>query len=182
MDTVTRVSVPTQDHVDRFLESIRDELPSDVDLTVEGIVDRIMGLHRRIKRLMEDTLSERDLTWGEWKVLGFLVHAGPPYHRSPGYLAERAEVSSGAMTNRLDRLEEAGFIRRLPDPADRRGVQVELTEAGRTIYEESTVTQAAKEALIASALNDREKEQLNGLLRRLMLAAERLDGTDAGHC
>ncbi len=182
MADVARVSAPTQDHVDRFLESIRHELPSDVDLTVEGIVDRIMGLHRRIKRMMEDTLSERDLTWGEWKVLGLLVHSGAPYRRSPGYLAEQAEVSSGAMTNRLDRLEEAGFVRRLPDPSDRRGVQVELTDAGRKIYEESTVTQAAKESLIASALNDREKEQLNGLLRRLMLAAERLDGTDSVSC
>ena len=141
-----------------------------------------MGLHRRIKRMMEDTLSERDLTWGEWKVLGLLVHSGAPYRRSPGYLAERAEVSSGAMTNRLDRLEEASLIRRLRDPTDRRGVQVELTEAGRKAYEESLTTQAAKEALIASALNEREKEQLNGLLRRLMLAAERLDGTDAVHC
>ena len=81
---------------------------------------------------MEETLDEHGLSWGEWKVLGLLRHAGPPYRSSPGYLAERAELSSGAMTNRLDRLEAAGLIRRLPDPTDRRGVQVELTEAGHT--------------------------------------------------
>jgi DNA-binding MarR family transcriptional regulator len=79
------------------------------------------------------------------------------------------------MTNRLDRLESAGLIRRLPDPNDRRGVVVELTQAGSQAYEESTAAQAAKEGLIASALSAKEKEELNNLLRRLMLVAEQLD-------
>ena len=169
-----------RDHVDRFLETIGGELPG-LDLTVEGIVDRIMGLGRRIRRMMEETLTERALTWGEYKVLGLLKQAGPPYRRSPGYLAVHAELSSGAMTNRLDGLEAAGLIRRLPDPSDRRGIQVELTAAGHAAYEDSASAQAAKESLIASALNEKEKEQLNDLLRRLMLAAERLDaGEDRG--
>ena len=167
--------------MDRFLESIRESLP-ELDLAVEGIVERINGLSRRIKRMMEETLSERSLTWGEWKVLGML-HQSNGYRRSPGYLAVHAELSSGAMTNRLDRLEQAALIRRLPDPNDRRGVQVELTDAGIKAYEDSTAAQGAKEALIASALNTKEKEQLNGLLRRLMLVAETLDakhGPEAG--
>ena len=167
--------------MDRFLESIRESLP-ELDLAVEGIVERINGISRRIKRMMEETLSERSLTWGEWKVLGML-HQSNGYRRSPGYLAVHAELSSGAMTNRLDRLEQAGLIRRLPDPNDRRGVQVELTDAGIKAYEDSTAAQGAKEALIASALNAKEKEQLNGLLRRLMLVAETLDakhGPEAG--
>jgi DNA-binding MarR family transcriptional regulator len=175
------VRATEQDHVDRFLESIRESLP-ELDLAVEGIVERINGISRRIKRMMEETLSERSLTWGEWKVLGML-HQSNGYRRSPGYLAVHAELSSGAMTNRLDRLEQAGLIRRLPDPNDRRGVQVELTDAGIKAYEDSTAAQGAKEALIASALNAKEKEQLNGLLRRLMLVAETLDakhGPEAG--
>jgi DNA-binding MarR family transcriptional regulator len=155
---VARTREAQKDHVDRFLESIRDELP-DLDLTVEGIVDRINGLSRRIKRMMEETLNERSLTWGEWNV--------------------HAELSSGAMTNRLDRLEAAGLIRRLPDPNDRRGVQVELTDAGIRAYDESTAAQAAKEALIASALTAKEKEELNNLLRRLMLVAEQFDAQHA---
>jgi DNA-binding MarR family transcriptional regulator len=162
------------DHIDRFLASIRDELPPDIDLTVEGVVDRITGLGKRLKRMMEETLAEHDLTWGEWKVLGFLIHQGPPYRSSPGRLAEHLELSSGAMTNRLDQLEEAGLIRRLPDPSDRRGIHVELTAAGRKLYKQSTATAAAREALLASALNEREREQLNGLLRRLMIAFEKL--------
>src|SRR5215471_12645133 len=133
---MARTSEVKQDHVDRFLESIREELP-ELDLTVEGIVDRINGLSRRIKRMMEETLHERSLTWGEWKVLG-LLRRSPGHRRSPGYLAVHAELSSGAMTNRLDNLERRGLIQRLPDPNDRRGVQVELTEAGSQAYEEST--------------------------------------------
>src|SRR5262245_18076461 len=172
---MARATQPQRDHVDRFLESIRDELP-DLDLTVEGIVDRINGLSRRIKRLMDERLTERDLTWCEWMVLG-LLRRSPGQRRSHGYLAVPAELSSGAMTNRLDNLEKRGLIRRLPDPNDRRGVQVELTDAGSKAYEESTAAQAAKEGLIASALNTKEKDDLNSLLRRLMLVAEQLDAT-----
>src|SRR2546427_13143437 len=96
-----------RDHIDEFLESIRNELP-DIDLAVEGIVERIVGLSRRIKRMMEETLAEHELTWGEWKALGFLLRkCGPTYRCSPGRLAEYLELSSGSMTNRLAPLAEA---------------------------------------------------------------------------
>jgi DNA-binding MarR family transcriptional regulator len=169
---MARTTEEQPDHVDRFLESVRGSLPPDLDLTVEGIVDRISGLGRRLKRMMEETLAEYDLTWGEWKLLGLLLHQGAPHRLSPGKLAEDLELSSGAMTNRLDQLEQAGLIRRLPDPKDRRSVQVELTPAGEQAYRQPTATAATKEALIASALNQREREQLNGYLRRLMIAFE----------
>jgi DNA-binding MarR family transcriptional regulator len=77
------------------------------------------------------------------------------------------------MTNRLDRLEEAGLIRRAPDPHDRRGVKLELTDDGERVWTESTSAQARKEALVASALTKREQTQLNSLLRKLMLEFER---------
>src|SRR4249920_338226 len=140
---MSRYTEAQRDHVDRFLQTIREELP-ELDLTVEGIGDRINGLSRRIKRLMDETLNERSLTWGEWKVLG-LLRRSPGLQRSPGYLAVHAELSSGAMTNRLDNGEKAVLIRRLHDPSDRRGIQVELTEAGIQAYHESTAAQAAKE-------------------------------------
>lgn len=161
-----------QDHIDRFLEAVRNELP-ELDLTIEGIVERIGGLHRRLRRMLDETLAEQGLASSEWKTLSYLRQAGPPYRSSPGKLAERADLSSGAMTNRLDRLEAAGLIRRLPDPTDRRAIQVELTETGHKAYERSISIQAAKEAEVVSALNAREREHLNGLLRRVMLAAER---------
>ena len=100
----------------------------------------------------------------------------------PAGCAKRMELSSGAMTNRLDRLEEAGLIRRLPDPSDRRGVLVELTDHGRETYRNAVGVQAEKEALVTAALNEREKTQLNSLLRQLMLEFERREKavTDSG--
>jgi DNA-binding MarR family transcriptional regulator len=162
----------TPDHVDRWLEEIRGELPADLDLTVEGVVDRILGIGRRLQRLLDETLVGHGLSHGEWKVLSSLRWAGSPYRRSAGELARIADLSSGAMTNRLDRLEEAGLVRRLPDPSDRRGVLLELTEKGRALWEEAIGTQAEKEALLASALPKAELEQLNDLLRRVMLEFE----------
>ena len=125
-----------------------------------------------MKRELESTLAEHGLSLGEWQVMGSLIHEGEPFCSSPGELASGLELSSGAMTNRLDRLEARGLVRRRPDPDDRRGVQVELSPEGRRAWEASTNAQARKEALIASALSEREKKQLNTLLRKLMLALE----------
>jgi len=167
-----------RDHVDRFLETIHLLLP-DLDLEIEGIVDRIGGLSRRIHRTLDETLGEFGLDSAEYKALGALAQVGPPYHSTPGKLARRMELSSGAITNRLDRLEEAGLVRRLPDPADRRGVVVELTEKGRDTYQSAVGVQAKKEELITAALTDREKQQLNALLRRLMIEFERREGSSS---
>jgi DNA-binding MarR family transcriptional regulator len=170
--------VEEPDHIDRFLERLAEVLP-EVDPGVEGIVDRVTGLSRRFKRLMEETLADFDLTYGEYHVLGALRQAGPPFRSTPSLLAKRADLSSGAMTNRLDRLEQAGHIRRLPDPDDRRGVVVELTPKGRKVYNDAVGVQARKEALVAAALGEDEKEQLNALLRRLMRQFERREEEDA---
>jgi DNA-binding MarR family transcriptional regulator len=164
-----------QDHVDLFLERFGERLPI-MDLVVEGIVDRIGGLSRRLHKEMDETLDDFGLNSGEWKVLGILWRAGEPHRASPGVLSKIEELSTGAMTNRLDRLEEAGHVRRLPDPDDRRAVQVELTEKGKHTWEQAVVAQAEKEAVFTSALNDREKEQLTRLLRKLMLAFEQREG------
>jgi DNA-binding MarR family transcriptional regulator len=77
------------------------------------------------------------------------------------------------MTNRIDRLEQAGLVHRVPDPDDRRGVLVELTDAGARAWEQSVSVQAEKESLVAAALSVKEKQQLNALLRRLMREFER---------
>ena len=169
---MARRSAERTDHVDAWLDEVRSELPPDLDLTVEGVVDRIIGISRRIQRLLDETLSAYGLSHGEWKVLTSLRWAGPSHRRSAGDLARIADLSSGAMTNRLDRLEEARLVRRRPDPDDRRGVLVELTDKGRRLWEKAVGTQAEKEALLAAALTKRELEQLNGLLRRVMLEFE----------
>jgi DNA-binding MarR family transcriptional regulator len=79
-------------------------------------------------------------------------------------------LSTGAMTNRLDRMEQAGLIRRLPDPNDRRGTLIEPTDAGHAAWDKTASTQARREALIAAALAPAEREELHGLLRTLMRA------------
>ena len=167
---MAKTETEEQDHVDRWLAE--RELPG-VDLEVEGIVDRINGINRRLHKMLDETLAEFGLSLGEWKVLNHLQSAGPPYRRSAGKLAARADLSTGAMTNRLDRLEQAGLVRRLPDPEDRRGVKVELTDKGLKLWEEALRTGAAQEALVAAALTKEEKQQLNSLLRRLMREFER---------
>jgi DNA-binding MarR family transcriptional regulator len=168
---MTTMAVDEQDHIDRWLAE--HELPGAVDLEVEGIVDRINGLRRRLHRMLDETLADFGLSEGEWKALTHLQLDGPPHRKSVGQLGKWADLSSGAMTNRLDRLEEAGLVRRVADPDDRRGVLVELTDKGRKAWEESVSAQAAKESLVAAALNPEEKRQLNALLRRLMLEFER---------
>jgi DNA-binding MarR family transcriptional regulator len=173
---MTMKKTEERDHVDRWLENAWLEEIPNLDFVVEGIVDRMNGLSRRFKRSLKETLAEHGLSWEEWEVLGALRRAGPPFQRSAGELAEISELSSGAMTNRLDRLEKAGLVKRLSDPNDRRGVLVELTRAGQKAWLESTGAEAAREALIAAALTDREKEHLNTLLRRLMLEFERREG------
>jgi DNA-binding MarR family transcriptional regulator len=182
----TKTKTQERDHVDRFLDSIRDVLPT-LDLEVEGLVDRIGGLSRRFHRALDETLADFGLDHAEWKLLGLLARQAPwgatppsrsdtdPPRSSPGKLARLMELSSGAMTNRLDRLEEASLVRRLPDPGDRRGVVVELTDKGRRLYEDTVGVQAKKEALVAAALSEREKKQLNALLRRLMIEFERAE-------
>jgi len=161
------ITTPSRDRVDTFLERL-DGIPG-LDYEVEGIVERIISLQRRIRREHEQTLAEHGLTWGEWKVLGSLIYGGCD---SPGDLSTELEVSTGAMTNRLDRLEEDGLIRRERDPHDRRGVKIELTDAGRIAWTEATSAQALKEARVASALTKREQVQLNTLLRKLNLQFE----------
>src|SRR5215472_2326195 len=154
-----------KDRIDRFLEQL-EGIP-DLDYEVEGIVDRISSLNKQLKRQMEETLADHGLTKPEWDVLRRLRQHGIDTC-SPGDLSAELELSSGAVTNRLDRLERAGLIRRLPDPDDRRGVKLELTDEGERAWTESTNAQAIKEALLARALTKPEQRQLNDLLRKLM--------------
>jgi len=175
---VKTLPVEEKDHVDRFLDQFKGEFPAEVDLEVEGIVDRINGINRRIHRALDETLAEYALDLGAYKVLSSLRWAGAPYRRSAGELAKISDLSSGAMTNRLDQLEKAGLVRRLRDPEDRRGVLVEPTEKGKKLWEKAMRVQARKEQLIAAALDDRERSQLNTLLRRVMLAFEEREGEE----
>ena len=162
--------MPDGDHIDRFLGKIPAGV--GIDLEVEGIVDRIGGINRRVHAALKETLAEYDLTPEDWHVMCSLRLHSDDRPASPGALAADLELSSGAMTSRLDRLEKLGHIRRLRDPDDRRGVLVELTEEGRAAWDTAAGVQGRKEAFFASALSPAEQKRLNALLRKVMLAFE----------
>lgn len=155
------------DRVDELLEKWAPKLPA-IDLDIEGAVQRIQWIYKLIERQMDETLGDHKLSHGEWKILRGLAMEDPPYRSSPGRLAKGEGLSSGAMTNRLDQLEKAGLVRRLPDPDDRRALKVELTEKGHKLWADSISAQAAKEARLAEALGERELAQLNKLLRKVL--------------
>ena len=163
---------PKRDHVDRFLDRLEELGHTDIELEVEGIVDRIGGLNRRLKKGMETVLAEFDLTSPEWSVMSRLRLSSADHRSSPGELAADLELSSGAMTSRLDRLEQQGYVRRLPDPEDRRAIVVELTPEGKAAWDRTAGIAGRREAFFASALTKAEQKQLNNLLRKLMLAFE----------
>lgn len=163
------------DQVDASLEVWGRELP-DLDLETEGIVERIYKLERHVDATMRETLEAFDLSYGEYKLVMHLRYGGPPYRGKPGKLAKRLGLSTGAMTNRLDNMERRGLIQRLDDPDDRRGVIVELTEAGKVLWDSTVAAQAEKESIVATALDEAERRELNELLRRLMNAFERHHG------
>ena len=157
------------DHIDRLLERLA-AMPAvaKVDPLVEGISDRISVINRRLLLQSKETLDTHGITWREWQVLTNLLLAQTP--RSPGDLASTLMVTSGAMTNVLDRLDRAGLIRRVKNPGDRRGVIVEATDAGVALWHEAVNELGEQEAGIASALTRKEQEQLNVLLRKLLAA------------
>ena len=167
------------DSVGRMLPVWKNELP-ELDLGTEGIVERIQKINKHISRLLDQTLMDFNLDHGEWHVLMALRRTGKPYRLSPGTLSRYMGLSAAAMTNRLNHLEDRGLIKRLPNASDRRGVQVELTDAGWQAWQDSVGAQARKEALVAAALSESEKEELNDLLVRLTLEIEQ-NGETPGH-
>ena len=120
---------PERDQLDETLEVWAREIP-DLDPLTEGIIERIQILGWNFNQSLDETLEEYELDRRAFSLLGKLRRHGAPYQVSAGKLAADLRLSSGAMTNRLDRMEAAGLVRRLPDPNDRRGTLVEPTELG----------------------------------------------------
>jgi DNA-binding MarR family transcriptional regulator len=139
-----------------------------IDSVVEGIVTRVGLVDRHLHRSAGETLEQVGLSHGEFKVLIRLVR-GP---RSPGDIARELLVSTGTMTNRLDKLEAGGLIRRQPDPADRRGVLLEVTPAGRRTLDRYIEAQAGRERDLLSGLTAAERRDLADLLRKVLTSIE----------
>ena len=161
----------TRDSIDDFVERACGIFPR-LDPEVEGIVDRVCKLNKRFDTLLEHAVDAFELNKGEYRLLVTLRQGNAEQVMSPGDLGEQLMLSSGAMTNRLDRLEAAGLIAREPDPDDRRGLLVRLTDAGRRRIDEAVNAEIDNEVAVTAALSRAEQKRLNALLRKLILAFE----------
>ena len=162
------MKVATRDRIDRIVERLA-EMPAveKVDPLAEGICDRISVINRRLMLQSKRSLDHHDITWRDWQVLTNLMLGGET-PRSPSVLASTLMVTTGAMTNVLDRLEEAGLIRRVRNPADRRGAIVEATDDGVALWYAAVNELGEQEATAVSVLTTSEQRRLNTLLRKLL--------------
>jgi len=140
----------------------------DIDPDVEAIVSRVSTVDRIVDRAAVDTLESLGLAHGDLKVL-LRLSRGRMAH---GEIARRLLVSTGTMTNRLDKLEKSGLVERHSDPNDRRGVLVELTNEGRATLDRYIAIQAKRERQMLSGMSRADMQQLSGLLRKLVSTLE----------
>lgn len=159
----------TPDAVDAVTAAWRAARP-DLDPSPLEAVGRVIVLASHLERGVEAALKPHGLSLGQFDILATLrrQEAG----MSPSQLLEKVVLTSGGMTSRLDRLESAGWIARKPDPADRRGVQVMLTAAGKKVIDKATDTRFTQAAGAMPPLSATETAQLTKLLRRWLVSLE----------
>lgn len=156
------------DDVDRLLANWRRERP-DVDLSPMEVFSRVSRLSLLLERARSEAFTAHAIVAWEFDVLAALRRAGSPYELSPGKLIKETLVTSGTMTNRVDRLVARGLVQRGPDPDDRRGVLVSLTHEGRRVVDGALESLLAQETALLRGLNEAQRGQLSDLLRRLMV-------------
>jgi DNA-binding MarR family transcriptional regulator len=178
VSTRTPQSVPApsadetaMDEVDRIVAAWRRERP-DLDVGPLDVLSRVSRLARHLDRARSAAFAEIGLEGWEFDVLSALRRTGAPYELSPGQLVTQTLVTSGTMTNRVDRLTARGLVERLPDPRDRRGVIVRLTPSGRATVDDALAGLLVRERDLLADLDGRERELLSGLLRQLVLPFE----------
>ena len=154
------------DEVDRLVEAWGRERP-DLDLAPMQVLSRVSRVSRQLDVARRAAFAEHGIEQWEFDVLAALRRAGPPYELSPGRLLRETLVTSGTMTNRVDRLAGRGLVERLPDPRDRRGVLVRLTGRGRETVDGALSSLLELERPLLSALGPDERDRLAGLLRKL---------------
>ena len=160
-----------QDSVDRHIEHWQQEIP-ELDPLVEGVMTRMQMLLRHLDQARQVLLAANGLEVYEYATLHFLGGCGPEHRATPSEIAAWQQMSPSGITGRLDGLEKRGFIRRLPSPADRRKVIVELTEEGRRAWLGTFDPQTNEEEKVLAALDPDEREQFDRLLRKMMRAVD----------
>lgn len=157
-----------RDEVDRIVEEWGRVRP-DLDVGPLHVLSRVSRLAHHLDHARRRAFERHDLVLWEFDVLSALRRAGEPYELSPGTLVAQTLVTSGTMTNRIDRLVARGFVERHTDPHDGRGVVVAMTDAGRDAVDNAMGELVAREAELLGALSAADQERLAGLLRKLIL-------------
>ncbi|MET9349472.1 MarR family winged helix-turn-helix transcriptional regulator [Streptomyces termitum] len=159
---------PAHDPVDAIIDQWAVVRPELETLPME-VFGRIYRLSAAMRGKVDKAYAPYGLALGEFDVLGTLRRSGEPYTLSPRELTATLMITTGGMTGRLDKLEKAGLLTRNPDPHDRRGLRVTLTERGRELADLAVAAglDRQREAL-ESALTEEEARQLAGLLRKLL--------------
>lgn len=154
-----------RDEVDRLIAAWKRERP-DLDLSPLAVLSRITRIARHLDIARRDAFADLE-TWG-FDVLAALRRAGAPHQLSPGQLMQETMVTSGTMTNRLDRLEELQLITREQDPDDGRGSLVTLTKSGVRAVDAALEGLLENERELLGTLTAKEREQLADLLSKLV--------------
>lgn len=157
------------DEVDDIVLAWRRER-SDLNLAPVEVFSRIARLAKQLEFARREAFVEHQIEVWEFDVLAALRRSGRPYQLTPGALIRETLVTSGTMTNRIDRLEDRGHVLRRPDPSDRRGVLVGLTVRGKRTVDAAFESLLERERELLSYLKPEESILLGQLLRRVMKA------------
>jgi DNA-binding MarR family transcriptional regulator len=165
--SMVRESRAISDEVDDIVARWRAERP-DLDVAPLQVLSRVSRLARHLDRARRAAFAAHGLEPWEFDVLSALRRQGSPYQLSPGALLRATLVTSGTMTNRIDRLEASGLVRRHRDPQDKRGVLVELTRDGLRRVDAAMADLLTRERGLLGGLAPDQKRELAGLLRTLL--------------
>lgn len=157
------------DKIDLIVARWREVRP-DLDPECTEVIGRIVRMEYFITRRVMQDLARHQINVGEFDVLAALRRCGEPYQLSPNQLQHMVLISSGALTNRINRLEMAGLVKRTPDPEDRRGVIVTLTDKGFSVIEDAAGNHLQAESELLSPLDAEERATMARLLKKLLHA------------
>jgi DNA-binding MarR family transcriptional regulator len=144
----------------------------DLDTRPMEVIGRILRIEFIAGARIRRVLQQHGIDWGGFDVLATLRRSGTPYRMTPTSLYRDLVLSSGAMTNRLDVLERAGLVERLPDPNDRRGTLIELTKKGKAVLDRAIEAHLQGEAQMVAHLSRDEHKCLADLLKKLLIEME----------
>ena len=159
------------DHVDFITQQWGQERP-DLDVTAMGVIGRVARLYLAYQRGMHKTFAEFGLNAAKFDVLATLRRSGAPYTLSPGDLLKATMVASGTMTNRIDRLEADGLVKRAVNPEDSRSFLVGLTEEGFAVIDRAVTAHVQTQARLLEGMSAHEVEAFSALLGQALAAAE----------